>query len=44
VEAQADYLVTGNPKHYQEAGNPYRGTTILTPREFLDILLTDFNK
>lgn len=36
VEAQADYLVTGNQKHYFEAGNPYQGLQILTPRQFLD--------
>jgi putative PIN family toxin of toxin-antitoxin system len=41
VEASADYLVTGNPKHYQEAGNLYRGIYILTPREFLKILRTN---
>lgn len=40
VEARADYLVTGNPKHYQEAGNPYQGITIMTPRIFLEILQT----
>ena len=38
IEAKADYLVTGNPKHYQEAGNPYSGIYLLTPREFLKIL------
>ena len=41
VEARADYLVTGNPNHYQGAGNAYRGTNILTPWEFLEILRTE---
>ena len=44
VEARADSLVTGNLKHYQEAGNPYRGTTIMTPREFLDLIRTDLSQ
>jgi len=38
VEAQADFLVTGNLTHYLEAGNPFQGVEILTPRQFLEIL------
>jgi putative PIN family toxin of toxin-antitoxin system len=38
VEAQADFLVTGNLSHYLEAGNPFQGVEILTPRQFLEIL------
>ena len=38
VEAQADILVTGNLKHYAEAGNPFQGVQILSPRQFLVIL------
>ena len=38
VEAQADYLVTGNSGHFDEAGTSYRGVSILTPRLFLEIL------
>ena len=38
VEAQAEFLVTGNLKHYSEAGNPFHGVEILTPRQFLEIL------
>lgn len=38
VEAQAEFLVTGNLKHYSEAGNPFQGVEILTPRQFLEIL------
>ena len=38
VEAQADFLVTGNLNHYLEAGNPFQGVEILTPRQFIDIL------
>ena len=38
VEAGAEYLVSGNIKHYLEAGNPFLGVEILTPREFLDII------
>ena len=38
VEAGAEYLVSGNIKHYLEAGNPFQGVEILTPREFLDII------
>lgn len=38
VEAQADFLVTGNLAHYLEVGNPFQGVEILTPRQFLKIL------
>lgn len=38
IEAQADYLVTGNSDHFEEAGKKYRGVSIITPRVFLDIL------
>ena len=38
VEAQAEFLVTGNLKHYSEAGNPFQGVEIITPRQFLEIL------
>jgi putative PIN family toxin of toxin-antitoxin system len=38
VEAQADFLITGNLTHYLEAGNPFQGVEILTPRQFLEIL------
>ena len=38
VEAQAEFLVTGNLSHYLEAGNPFQGVEILTPRQFLEIL------
>jgi len=38
VEAQAAFLVTGNLSHYLEAGNPFQGMEILTPRQFLEIL------
>ena len=38
VEAQADFLVTGNLTHYLEAGNPFQGVEVLTPRQFLEIL------
>jgi len=40
VEAQAGYLVTGNLIHFLEAGNPFKGVHILTPREFLNVLQT----
>jgi putative PIN family toxin of toxin-antitoxin system len=38
VEAKADYLITGNLKHYDEAGNPFQGVELLTPRQFIEIL------
>lgn len=34
VEVKADYLITGDKKHLLPM-NPYRGTQIVTPREFL---------
>lgn len=34
VGAKADYLITGNIKHFPF--NKYRGTTIVTPKEFID--------
>ena len=39
VEANADYLVTGNLNHYLEADTPFKDIRILTLREFLKILL-----
>ncbi len=41
VEAGADFLVTGNLRHYREAGNPFRGVQLLTPGQFLAILQGD---
>ena len=38
ISAQADYLVTGDTK-LQHLGT-YTGVTILSPREFLDLLVT----
>ena len=38
VEAQANYLVSGNFSHFVEAGPIFRGTQILTPRQFLDLI------
>jgi hypothetical protein len=38
VQARADYLVTGNSEHFEEAGNMYMGVHIITPRTFLEIL------
>jgi hypothetical protein len=38
VEAQCDYLVTGNRDHFQEAGTKYKGIVIISPRGFLDVL------
>ena len=38
LEAQAELLVTGNLSHYLEAGNPFQGIQILSPRQFLDLL------
>jgi putative PIN family toxin of toxin-antitoxin system len=38
VEARADYLVTGNRDHFEEAGSKYRDVAIVSPREFLDTL------
>lgn len=38
IEAQADFLVTGNLSHYQEAGSRFQGVRILTPRQFLEFL------
>lgn len=35
LETQADVLITGNFKHIRPLGN-FKGTEILTPREFLD--------
>ncbi len=40
VEAEADYLVSGNLVHFEEAGELFRGVRILSPRQFLDILST----
>jgi putative PIN family toxin of toxin-antitoxin system len=38
VEAKADYLVTGNSEHFEEAGMIYMGVNIITPRAFVEIL------
>ena len=38
VEAKADYLVTGNSEHFEEAGKLYMGVNIITPRAFVEIL------
>ena len=38
VEAQCDYLITGNSGHFQEAGTKYKDVEIISPRGFLDIL------
>ena len=38
VESNADYLVTGNTKHFVEAGARFHGVRILTLRDFLQIL------
>jgi putative PIN family toxin of toxin-antitoxin system len=38
VEAKADYLITGNLKHFSEAGNPFQGIVVITPRQFIEIL------
>lgn len=35
---EADYLVTGNLKHFPEAARA--GVTVVSPREFLDAVLT----
>ena len=41
IEAKADYLVTGNSDHFEEAGKKYRGVSIITPRAFLDIIRSE---
>lgn len=41
VEAQCDFLVTGNSEHFQEAGPKYKGVEIISPRGFLDNLLLE---
>jgi hypothetical protein len=38
VEAKADYLITGNLKHFSEAGNPFQAVVVITPRQFIEIL------
>jgi predicted nucleic acid-binding protein len=35
VEANADYLVSGDEQHVQAVGE-YRGVAIVSPRQFLD--------
>lgn len=37
VEAKADYLITGNIDHFEEAGGDFRGVKIISPRIFLEI-------
>jgi putative PIN family toxin of toxin-antitoxin system len=41
VEAQCDFLVTGNSEHFQEAGPKYKSVEIISPRGFLDNLLLE---
>lgn len=36
LEAKADYLITGNIKHF--SFKKFRSTFIVTPRDFLDII------
>ena len=36
LAAKADVLITGNKKHFPDAA--YQGVTILSPREFLDMI------
>jgi putative PIN family toxin of toxin-antitoxin system len=38
VEAAADYLVTGNASHFEQAGAIYEGVRIVSPRAFLEII------
>jgi putative PIN family toxin of toxin-antitoxin system len=38
VEAKADYLVTGNFNHFEEARTFFKETKIVSPRDFLDVL------
>jgi len=38
IEARADYLVTGNSNHFEEAGTISPGINIISPRVFLDTL------
>lgn len=38
VEAGADYLVTGNTRHFEEAGAIFRGVRIVSPTAFLEAL------
>lgn len=38
VEAGADYLVTGNASHFEEAGAIYQGVRIVSPSTFLEII------
>jgi putative PIN family toxin of toxin-antitoxin system len=38
IEARADYLVTGNSNHFEEAGTISPGINIISPRAFLDTL------
>ena len=40
VEAKANYLITGNSEHFEEAGNIYMSVNIITPRAFLEIMDT----
>ena len=41
VEAECEYLVTGNREHFNEAGAEFRGTKIVSPSEFLNILMPE---
>jgi len=38
VEAKADYLVTGNSYHFEEAGKIYFGINIISPHAFLEAM------
>jgi len=38
VDAGADYLVTGNTSHFEEAGAIYAGVRTVSPSAFLEIL------
>lgn len=40
LEAKADYLITGNKKHF--SFKKFRNTFIVTPRDFLDIIAKFF--
>jgi hypothetical protein len=44
VEANADYLVTGNKRHFATVGDEYQGIRIVTPRVFLTLLRGEYFK
>jgi uncharacterized protein len=39
--ARADYLITGNTQHFSK---DHRGTKVVTPREFIDLILPELAK